>query len=239
MIGAIAGAAMSIGSSIYGGLNSAKASRKAKAAIEQEKAENTAYYNRAYNEDGTQRADALRLMRRTREAMNERNKQAAATQAVVGGTDESVAATRQANANAVAETASAINAQADARKDNIEQSYRQQDAAYNNQLNNIELQRSQNIANTASQAMAAAGKIASAVDAATEGSGNKSAKTTQPALNSQQKASLDAQAQKANNNMTLSAHQSLNSEMQDNLSKGFSQAKSIFDVARLAPSALS
>lgn len=231
---------MSIGSSIYGGLNSAKASRKAKEAIEQEKAENTAYYNRAYNEDGTQRADALRLMRRTREAMNDRNKQAAATQAVVGGTDESVAATRQANANAVAETASAINAQADARKDNIEQSYRQQDAAYNNQLNNIELQRSQNIANTASQAMTAAGKIASAVDAATEGSGSsKSAKTTQPALNSQQKATLDAQAQKANNNMTLSAHQSLNSEMQDNLSKGFNQAKSIFDVARLAPSALS
>lgn len=229
MIGAILGAAGSVGSALFSGIKSARAARKAKQQVEKQKAENTAWYNRRYNEDGTQRADAQRLMRRTKEAITARNKNAAATQAVVGGTEESVAATKEANANALAETASAINANAEARKDNIESSYRSQDSALNNQLNNIELQRSQNIANAGSQAIAAFGKAASALDTAGVGEGKSTGATTQ-GLNDKQKATLDTQAQTAADNLTLDAHEALAAQEANNLKKN----NSIFDVARSA-----
>ena len=175
MIGAIIGAAASIGSSLYSGIKSAQAAKKAKRQVEQQKAENAAWYNRRYNEDGTQRADAQRILRKTQEAIKNRNQQAAATQAVVGGTEESVAATKEANANALAETASAINAQADARKDTIEQSYRQTETNLNNQLNNIETQRSQNIAAAGSQAVSAMGQLGSSINGSDSDTKAKSA----------------------------------------------------------------
>ncbi len=164
MIGAIIGAAASIGSALYSGIKSAQATKKAKRNIEKQKAENAAWYNRRYHEDGTQRADAQRILRKTQDVIKNRNKQAAATQAVVGGTEESVAATKEANANSLAETASAINAQADARKDNIEQSFRQTETNLNNQLNNIETERAKNIANAGAQAVSAMGQLGSAID---------------------------------------------------------------------------
>lgn len=229
MTGAILGAAGSVGSALFSGIKSARAARKAKQQVEQQKAENTAWYNRRYNEDGTQRADAQRLLRRTQEAITNRNKDAAATQAVVGGTEESVAATKKANANALSETASAINANAEARKDDIESSYRSQDSALNNQLNNMELQRSQNIANAGSQAIAAFGKIASALDTAGVGEG-KSTKATTQGLNDKQKTTLDTQAQTAADNLTLDAHEALAAQEANDLKK----SNSIFDVARSA-----
>lgn len=164
MIGAIIGAAASLGSALYSGFKSAKAAKTAKRNIEKQKAGNAAWYNRRYNEDGTHTASAQRLLTMTQDAIKNRNKQAAATQAVVGGTEESVAATKEANAKALAETASSINAQADARKDTIEQSYRNTDTNLNNQLNNIETQRAQNIANAGAQAISAAGQVGSAID---------------------------------------------------------------------------
>lgn len=237
MIGAIVGAAVSAGSALYSGIMSGKANRQAKANIEKQKAENTAWYNRRINEDGMQRADAQRTWRKAQEAITNRNKNAAATQAVVGGTEESVAATKEANANALAETASAINANAEARKDNIESSYRQQDANYNSQLNNLELQRSQNVANAGSQAIAAAGKIASALDTAEVGEGKS--KSAQSGLTDKQKSTLDTQAQKGANNITLNAHQQLSTQMQSPVQQhpDFFSGKpvgSIFDVANAA-----
>lgn len=237
MIGAIVGAAMAAGSALYSGIMSGKANRKAKANTEKQKAENTAWYNRRINEDGMQRADAQRTWRKAQEAIKNRNKNAAATQAVVGGTEESVAATKEANANALAETASAINANAEARKDNIESSYRQQDANYNGQLNNLELQRSQNVANAGSQAIAAAGKIASALD--TAGVGEGKSKSAQSGLTDKQKSTLDTQAQKGANNITLNAHQQLSTQMQSPVQQhpDFFSGKpvgSIFDVANAA-----
>ena len=237
MIGAIVGAAIAAGSALYSGIMSGKANRQAKANKEKQKAENTAWYNRRINEDGMQRADAQRTWRKAQEAITNRNKNAAATQAVVGGTEESVAATKEANANALAETASAINANAEARKDNIESSYRQQDANYNEQLNNLELQRSQNVANAGSQAIAAAGKIASALD--TAGVGEGKSKSAQSGLTDKQKSTLDTQAQKGANNITLNAHQQLSTQMQSPVQQhpDFFSGKpvgSIFDVANAA-----
>lgn len=161
--GAAISLAGQLGSSLFSGISQAKAAKKQKKNIEQQKAENEAWYNRRYNEDATQRADAQRLLRLTQESIRNRNREAAATQAVVGGTEESVAATKEANAKALAETASAIAAQADARKDNIEQQYINRNQVLNDQLNGIEASKIQQTAEAGSQAISAFGNLGSAL----------------------------------------------------------------------------
>ena len=93
--------------------------------IAEQQQENQDWYNRSYNEDATQRADAQRMLQRTEEIIKNRNRQAAGTQAVMGGTEESVAAAKAANSQALADATSQIAASADARKDAIEQQYLQ------------------------------------------------------------------------------------------------------------------
>lgn len=102
----------------------------------------------------------------------------------------------------------------------------------------MELQRSQNIANAGSQAIAAAGKIASALDTAGVGEG-KSTKATTQGLNDKQKATLDTQAQKSANNITLNAHQQLSTQLQSPVQQHQNDflgkpVESIFDVASAA-----
>lgn len=129
MIGAIISAAAAIGSSIYSGVRSAKAAKERQKALDRQKAENEAWYQRRYNEDPTQRADAQRLLRLTEEKIRQSNQAAQGTQAVVGGSEASVAATKEANAKALSDTMSDIAARGEARKDNIESSYMQRKQA--------------------------------------------------------------------------------------------------------------
>lgn len=140
---------MAAAGSIFGGVQASKAMRKVKQNIDDQQADNEAWYNRRYNEDATQRADAQRILTKTEEAIRNRNRQAAGAQAVMGGTEESVAATKAANNEALAEAASQIAVNAEARKDQIEQTYQQRDAQLNNALNDMEV----NKANAISQAV--------------------------------------------------------------------------------------
>lgn len=149
MIGRLVGAGLAAAGSIFGGVQASKAMRKVKQNIDDQQADNEAWYNRRYNEDATQRADAQRILTKTEEAIRNRNRQAAGAQAVMGGTEESVAATKAANNEALAEAASQIAVNAEARKDQIEQTYQQRDAQLNNALNDMEV----NKANAISQAV--------------------------------------------------------------------------------------
>lgn len=164
MIGALIGAGLSAASSIYGGIRSSKAARKAKREAEAQRRRNENWYERRYNEDATQRGDAQRLLTIAEDSIRNRNRAAAGSQAVTGGTDESLAATKSANNDALAQTASLINAQSDARKDNIEQQYRQADEGYSQELRNIENERAQSIAQAVQGVGSAAGSIATAID---------------------------------------------------------------------------
>lgn len=161
---------MAAAGSIFGGIQASKAARKAKKETEAQRRRNQNWFDRRYNEDETQRADAQHLLTMTEESIRNRNKAAAGTQAVMGGTDESLAATKTANNQAISGAASAINAQADQRKDNIEQQYRQADEGYSQELRNIENQRAQSIAGATQGVIGAAGNIANALD----GVGSKS-----------------------------------------------------------------
>nr|WP_308532997.1 hypothetical protein [uncultured Prevotella sp.] len=134
MIGAAVGAA----GSIFGGISATMAMNKMKANVEAQKRENQDWYDRRYNEDSTQRADAQKILTMTQESIKKNNKAAAASQAVMGGTDESTAAAKEANNKALAEATSTIAINGDKRKDAIEGQYRERDAALNQELNQIE-----------------------------------------------------------------------------------------------------
>ena len=156
MIGSLIGAGISAAGSIFGGIKASKAMKKVKKNLEAQKQANQDWYDRRYNEDATQRADAQRILTKTEEAIKNRNRQAAGAQAVAGGTEESVAAAKAANNQALAEATSQIAVNADARKDRIESQYQAKEAQLDDALNNMEVNKAQAIS-TAVQGVSQAG----------------------------------------------------------------------------------
>jgi hypothetical protein len=156
LIGSIAGGALGAAGSIFGGISASKAMRRVKKNLQAQKEANQNWYDRRYNEDATQRADAQRILTQTEESIRNRNRQAAGAQAVMGGTDESTAAAKAANAQALADATLQIAAGAENRKDQIEQTYQQRDSQINEALNNLEMNKAQAISQ-AVQGVAKAG----------------------------------------------------------------------------------
>ena len=156
LIGSIAGGALGAAGSIFGGISASKAMKRVKKNLQAQKEANQNWYDRRYNEDATQRADAQRILTQTEESIRNRNRQAAGAQAVMGGTDESTAAAKAANAQALADATSQIAAGAENRKDQIEQTYQQRDSRINEALNNLEMNKAQAISQ-AVQGVAKAG----------------------------------------------------------------------------------
>lgn len=164
MIGMAVGAALNIASSILGGMAASKAMRERKQQLEEEKRENKSWFDRRYNENATQRADAQALLTNLHERIKRRSENAAGTQAVMGGTEESVAAQKEADANAMSNAVSNINAMGEARKDQIEQQYQQRESQIESQLGNLEVSRAQNIAAATKGVGSVASDIASYID---------------------------------------------------------------------------
>lgn len=149
MIGTAIGAAMNVGGAIFGGISASKAMKKVKKNIQEQQRKNQDWYDQRYNEDATQRADAQRILAITQDNIRQRNRQAAGAQAVMGGTEESLAAAKAANNEALADAASQIAVNGERRKDQIESQYQATDAQLQSQLNNLET----NKANAISQAV--------------------------------------------------------------------------------------
>lgn len=150
---------MKIGGSIFGGIKASQAMKQVKKNLEQQRRENQDWYDRRYNEDATQRADAQRMLAMTNDLIRQRNRAAAGTQAVMGGTEESVAATKAANANALADTAAQIAVAGANRKDNIENQYMTRKGAINDKLNNLQQQKANNIISAVNGVSSAASDI--------------------------------------------------------------------------------
>lgn len=156
LLGGAIGAGLGAVGSIFGGIAASKAIKNVKNNLNQQRAANKDWYDRRYNEDATQRADAQAIITRTEQAIRDRNRQAAGTQAVMGGTEESTAATKAANNQALADATSTIAVNADRRKDAIEAQYQAKDEALQSQLNDLERQKAGNVAQ-AIQGVAQAG----------------------------------------------------------------------------------
>lgn len=149
ILGSTIGGALGVGASIFGGISASRAMKKVKKNIEGQMKENQNWYDRRYNEDATQRADAQRILSITQDNIRNRNQQAAGTQAVMGGTEESLAATKATNNEALAEATSQIAVNGERRKDQIEDRYLSTDANLRNQLNNLETKRAAAISQAA------------------------------------------------------------------------------------------
>ncbi len=72
-LGSTIGGALGIGASIFGGISASKAMKKVKESLEGQMKENQNWYDRRYNEDATQRADAQRILTMTNENIRRRN----------------------------------------------------------------------------------------------------------------------------------------------------------------------
>lgn len=155
---------MKIGSSIFGGISASKAMKSVRKNMERQRKENQEWYDRRYNEDATQRPDAQRMLTKTSEAIRNRNRQAAGAAAMGGATEESVAATKAAGNEALADVASQIAVAGDARKDNIESQYRNMDQNLQAQINNMNIQRANAIAQAVGGVSSAAGDMGGSID---------------------------------------------------------------------------
>ena len=164
MIGGIisgaAGAALKIGGAIAGGRAAKRAAKRARNIVNAQMQENQNWFDRRYNEDATQRADAQRLLTMTEEAIKNRNRQAAGAAAVMGGTTESVAAAKAANNAALADTVSSIAAAAANRKDSIESQYMANKANTVAQQNVVSAKKAQGITQAIGNVANVAGDIA-------------------------------------------------------------------------------
>lgn len=169
MLGALIGAGLGLASSIAGGVANRKARRKQEQMIAQQQKENQAWYDRTYNADPTKRADTVRLLTQMQEQIKNRNKAAKGRQAVMGGTEDSTTAVKEANNKTLADTTSQIVAANDARKDNIEQQYRERKNQLQNQQMGIEAEKAADTANAVAGVAGTAANIAATIDSGAGG----------------------------------------------------------------------
>lgn len=186
MIGALIGAGLSVASSIAGGIANRKARRKQEQMIAQQQKENQAWYDRTYNADPTKRADTVRLLTKMQEQIKNRNKAAKGRQAVMGGTEDSTTAVKEANNKTLADTTSQIVAANDARKDNIEQQYMNRKNQLQNQQMGLDAEKAADTANAVAGVAGTAANIAAAIDG-----GLGKSKVARPSVSSPTQAEMD------------------------------------------------
>lgn len=186
MIGALIGAGLSVASSIAGGIANRKARRKQEQMIAQQQRENQAWYDRTYNADPTKRADTVRLLTQMQEQIKNRNKAAKGRQAVMGGTEDSTTAVKEANNKTLADTTSQIVAANESRKDNIEQQYMNRKNQLQNQQMGLDAEKAADTANAVAGVAGTAANIAAAIDG-----GLGKSKVARPSVSSPTQAEMD------------------------------------------------
>lgn len=156
------GALGSIGSAIIGGKSASKAAKQANKLIQGQQADNEAWYNRRYNEDYSNTAEAQNLMNYARQEAEKQFRRSEGSAAVTGATEESVARAKQSANEMIGQTASNIAAQGTARKDAIESQYlNTKNSLTQQQVANLQ-QKAQNIQAAAGQASSAFGQMGTA-----------------------------------------------------------------------------
>lgn len=186
MLGTLIGAGLGVASKIFGGISAAKARRKQERMLAQQEQENQAWYDRKYNEDPTKRADTVRLLTQMQEQIKNRNKAAKGRQAVMGGTEDSTTAVKEANNKTLADTTSQIVAANEARKDDIESQYQARKDAIQNKRMGLEAEKANDVASVASGIAGTAANIAATIDG---GLGNS--KVARPSVSSPTQVDMD------------------------------------------------
>lgn len=186
MLGTLIGAGLGVASKIFGGISAAKARRKQERMLAQQEQENQAWYDRKYNEDPTKRADTVRLLTQMQEQIKNRNKAARGRQAVMGGTEDSTTAVKEANNKTLADTTSQIVAANESRKDAIEGQYQARKDAIQNKRMGLEAEKAADTANVTAGVAGTAANIAATIDG---GLGNS--KVARPSVSSPTQVDMD------------------------------------------------
>jgi len=153
MLTSIIGGVGALGSAIYGAVKSSQANKKAQKLIQQQRDENKRWYNTKMNQDYTMRTDVQNAINRQRELLDEQYKRAKATNVVGGGSDEALALQKEAANKSLADTTADIAAAGANYKDQVENQYRANDAALNQQQAQAHQQQAAQTAQAASQAV--------------------------------------------------------------------------------------
>ena len=169
-------------------ISQAKEARKRRRALDERERENEAWYNRKYNEVGTESASAQRALTAMRDAQRERMNRVSGAAAVSGASSESVAAEKAAANKTIGDTVSAIAARDDARKERVDDEYRREKRAIENARDNISIQKQQNTAAATSQALNTAGNIIALGGEMGGSGGNKSVQQQSPTATNSTKA---------------------------------------------------
>ena len=183
MIGALIGAGLGLASSIAGGIANRNARKKQEQMLAQQQRDNQAWYDRKYNEDPTKRADTVRLLTQMQEQIKNRNRAAKGRQAVMGGTEDSTTAVKEANNKTLADTTSQIVAANEARKDAIEQQYQQNKRSIQGQQMQMEAEKAGDTANVVAGVAGTAANIAASLDSGAGKSKSPDMNVTQEQLN--------------------------------------------------------
>ncbi|MCL2651082.1 MAG: hypothetical protein FWD60_08685 [Candidatus Azobacteroides sp.] len=122
-LGDIAGGVVGLGASIYGGIEAGKARKKMEQYLNQQDAENKAWYNENALSDYTQRADTQNLMRQLRNTLDRQNQISSDTAVVTGATPEQQAVQKQQSDNVIADTYGNIGSLGQQYKDQVTNQY--------------------------------------------------------------------------------------------------------------------
>lgn len=161
MLGSLIGGGLKVAGSIFGGIKASQAAKKQRALLQKQQAENNNYLARKYYEDATQRADAQAVINSMKESLASANRNQMGANAVIGASNEVVAAQKQSASNAIADTMQSINAAAVQQKDNLEANVRAQNASLTEKIGNSYAQQAQAIRDTAQGVANAGADIAS------------------------------------------------------------------------------
>lgn len=156
---ALTGAAGVVGS-IMGGINSRKARKRQEQILADREKRATNLYNRDFYKDYTQTTAAQNALRKARDVYKEYTDRTRETQAVTGGTEESVAAQKAAANNAVADTTAAIAANGENLAQHAQDRFNAQKDAIDNQKEQIEADKAKQSAAAGAQALNVAAKVA-------------------------------------------------------------------------------
>lgn len=155
MIGSLIGAGAGLFGSIFGGIKASRAAKKAEQELANQRQANKDWYNRRYNEDYTQTAEAQSLLTKARETAQNQMREAVARQAVMGGTDASLDSARASAQGLVSNTLSDLGTLGAQRKAQIENQYMQRENALSDQYRQLYNQQAANASAAAGSAMQA------------------------------------------------------------------------------------
>ena len=163
ILGAAISAAGGLVGSILGGIASRKARKRQEQILRDRERQATNLYNRDFYKDYTQTASAQSALRKAREVYDNYTNKLKATQAVTGGTQESVAAAKAAANKSIADATANIAAAGENSAQRAQDRYNAQKDSIDNARANIEADKARQSAAAGAQALNIGAKLAGAL----------------------------------------------------------------------------